>query len=216
MEPNIPIDDQPISATFFNESHWMTDFVTPHAPDIMLLHRDLVTGYTNIKDKVVACWNWVANQIKYVPYVKANISIEGKSYYQEDFWQTPSMVSKTRIGNCANKAFLLTSLLRNEMPAGDVHVVLGNLHNGHVSGHAWVEARIHGTDYIIEATRNDVALVEADRAKRYEPIHYFNDQTVTAVPGRTIMVPFSACYSNWLRDYLSWGYINEEHNHGQR
>ena len=215
MEHTIPIDDQPISATFFNESHWLSDFVTPSQPDILVLWNNITRGIGSIEDKVVACWDWVANEVKYVPFVRATINIEGLSYNQDDFWQTPAMVSKTHIGNCANKAFLLTSLLRNGLSADQVHCVVGNLYNGHASGHAWVEVSMNGGAYIVEATRNDVPLVEVGKAQRYEAVHYFNDQNILAVPGRTVLVPFSACYSNWLRDYLAWGYINEGgHEHG--
>jgi hypothetical protein len=204
----VPIDDQPISSTFFGEGHWLSDFVTPKQPDILALWDRITGKLPSPETKAVAAWDWVANQVRYKPFIKASIQVEGKSNSQFDYWQSPSMCAKTRVGNCVNKAFLLTSLLRNQFPEADVYCVLGNLHNGEVSGHAWVEATINGEDYILEATRNDVPLLETWKGHRYEPIHYFNDKIMLAVPGRTVMTPFHACYSNWLKDYLDWAYIN--------
>jgi len=207
MEQTVSIDNQPIAAGFFGEGKWLSDFVTPDQPDILMLWEKIIAGAKTQEDRITAAWDWVANQVKYVPFIKAEIRVEGVHSYQDDFWQTPSMVSKTLVANCANKAFLLTSLLRNELPPSDVYVVLGNLHNGHVQGHAWVQANIGSGEYIVESTRNDVPLLEVSKAPRYEPVHYFNDQTVLAVPGRTVMTPFEACYSEWLKDYLQWSYI---------
>jgi transglutaminase-like putative cysteine protease len=209
MEPSVvQVDDQPIAAKFFEEGAWLTDFITPGAPDILLLHSHITAGRSIQEDRCVACWDWVARQIRYSPFIAASINVGGKNDHTDDFWQTPSMCSHTKVGNCANKAFLLASLLRNELSDSNVYCVLGNLHNGHVSGHAWVEVNLHGVDYIMEATRDDVPLIPVEKAGRYEPVHYVNDRTVLAVPGRTVMTPFMACYSSWLKDYLDWSYIN--------
>jgi transglutaminase-like putative cysteine protease len=209
MESNVqPLDDQPISATFFGEGKWLSDFVTPAEPDILMLFKQITAGANSREEAIVACWDWVANQVQYKNFIKAQISIEGKSFYQEDFWQSPSLCSKTHVGNCANKAFLLTSLVRNILGPDQVHCVLGNLYNGHAAGHAWVEAVISGKPYILESTRNDVPMIQADTVERYEPVHYFNDHHGLVVPGRTVLTPFHACYSSWLKDYLDWSYIN--------
>jgi len=204
----IVINDQPIAAGFYGEGKWLSDYVTPGQPDIMTLYEQVTRGLSSIEDKLVACWDWVANEVKYKNFISAHINIEGKNSYQEDYWQTPSMCAKTHVGNCANKAFLLTSLVRNVLSPSEVYCVLGNLSNGHVSGHAWVEATLNGRDYILESTRDDVPLIEAVEGDRYEPVHYFNDVTVLAMPGRTVLTPFEACYSEWLRDYLNYAYIN--------
>jgi transglutaminase-like putative cysteine protease len=207
----IPIDDQPIAATFFGEGHWLSDFITPNEPDIEVLWEEITRGTATKRDKAVAAWDWVANEVQYKPFIKATIQVEGKTSTQTDFWQTPAMCSKTHVGNCVNKAFLLTSLLRRGFPSSEVYCVLGNLHNGAVSGHAWVEANIDGQDYILEATRNDVPLLEVSKGTRYEPVHYANDENIFAVPGRTVMTPFHSCYSSWLRDYINWAYVHGGH-----
>ncbi len=204
----VVIDNQPVAASFFNEGRWLTDFVTPEEPDIELLYREITKGLSSTVDKITACWEWVANQIKYKSFISAKINIEGRASSQDDYWQTPSMCARTTIGNCANKAFLLTSLVRNILSQDQAYCVLGNLYNGHQTGHAWCEISLQGKDYILESTRGDVPMIEAKAGDRYEPVHYFNDAVVLAMPGRTVMTPFSACYSDWLRDYIQWSYVN--------
>jgi len=208
MPDTIAIDDQPISATFFGEGRWLTDFVTPNALDIKELYKDLIQGITSLEDRIAALHNYVASQIKYTRFVKGKLWVEGKSSVQDDLWNLPSITARVKIANCANKAFLLCSLLRQDMPSSQVHCVLGNLYNGKPGGHAWVQAKFGGQDYIIETTRADVpALVPASSVDRYEAVHLFNDETAYAIEGRTVMEPFTACYSTWLKDYLDLAYI---------
>jgi transglutaminase-like putative cysteine protease len=207
MEQTIQIDDQPISAGFYGEGKWLSNYITPDEPDILTLWKEITQGIESQQDRIVAAWDWVANQVRYKPFISATISVEGKVSRQDDFWQTPAMCSRTHVGNCANKAFLLTSLLRNEFGPESVYTVLGNLYNGHPAGHAWVEVVVGGQEYIVEATRNDVPMSIATLTDRYEPVHYFNDSKVLAVPGRTVLTPFQACFSSWLKDYLDWNYI---------
>ena len=204
----IAIDNQPVAATFFGAGSWLTDFVTPDNPDVEMLWEDVTKGINGRTERTIAAWDWVANEVKYKPFIRATVSVEGKSSAQADYWQTPAMCMRTHVGNCVNKAFLLTSLLRREYPQNEVYCVLGNLHNGVVSGHAWVEATIDGITYIVESTRNDVPLLEVSKGDRYEPVHYINDKELYAVPGRTVMTPYHNAYSGWLKDYLDWAYIH--------
>ena len=208
MSEPITIDDQPISATFFGEGRWLSSFVTPNSLEVQTLHQELTRDIDELEDRIIACWNWVASRVNYTKFVKGKIWVNGHSSVQTDYWQTPSQLIRTRIGNCANKAFLLASLLRNELPATEVHAVLGNLYNGRAGGHAWVQANLGGMDYIIESTRPDgPPLIRAINADRYEAVHLFNDQEVHSIEGRTVMEPFTACFSTWLKDYLDWAYI---------
>jgi hypothetical protein len=113
------------------------------------------------------------------------------------------------VHNCANKAFLLTSLLRNLISSEDVYCVLGNLHDHDVGGHAWVQVQLDGAPYIMEATRPDIpAFIPAEAASRYEAIHFFNDKEVWMVEGRTALQPFTGSYSVWLKDYIDWVYVH--------
>lgn len=112
------------------------------------------------------------------------------------------------VHNCAVKSFLLASLLRNELPPDHIYVALGNLYNGKAGGHAWVKLILEEGEYYMESTMPTAPpLVPAVAADRYEAVHYFNDEKVFAVEGRTQLVPFTACYSDWLASYLHWAYI---------
>ncbi len=204
----ITMDDQPISATFFHEGRWLTEWVTPDAMEIQALYRQLTKDYPDRVDRIKAIHDWVSREIKYKPYINAKLWVEGKSSSSSDAWLPPSLTRRIGIGNCANTSFLLASLLRNELDPGEVHVVLGNLHNGKKGGHAWVQVKIEEQAYIVESTCPDLpALVHASVATRYEPVHYFNDKTAYAIEGKTVLEPFSRVYSTWLKDYLDHAYI---------
>lgn len=204
----IRVDDQPISATFFGEGRWLTDFITPDTLEIEKLYKDITKGISNRVDRLVALRDWVANEVRYVPFVKGKLWIEGKSSVQSDLWNSPAVTALVKVGNCANMSFLLTSLVRNELPPQEISCVLGNLHNGKPGGHAWVQCQLNSTTFIMEPTRADSpALVKALVADRYEAVHLFNDQEVETIEGRTVMTPFARCYSEWLTDYLDWAYI---------
>lgn len=211
MAAVIKIDDQPIAATFFNEVKNLTDFITPDALEVKDLYRQLTAGINSSRERILACWKWVAADVKYVKFVRGRIWIYGRSSVQKDYWQSPSMVIMTRVGNCANKSFLLASLLRNELPSGQVFCTLGNLYNGKPGGHAWVQLNLDDEWYTMESTMPTAPpLVPIAQTKRYEAVHFFNDDNVQAVTGRTQMIPFTNCYSTWLSDYLNWAYIERQ------
>ena len=203
------IDDQPISTTFFNESKWLTEFITPKNLEVNELYKELTRGARTIEDELRACWKWVATKVEYKKFIRGTLRVGNKVSVQNDLWMEPALVIRTREGNCANKSFLLASLLRNCLGTDQVFCVLGNLHNGAVGGHAWVEVNLgEGYNQIMETTRSDIEpLIPAISTDRYESIHYFNDEYLYAIPGRTLMKPFSACYSTWLKSYLDWAYI---------
>lgn len=206
----IAINDQPIAASFFGEGRWLTDFITPKASDVQDLYKAITSGIADATGRITACWKWVANQVKYVQFVKGKIWIAGQWSVQNDLWTYPSMTIHTKIGNCAVKSFLLTSLLRNELPASEIYCSLGNLYNGKPGGHAWVALKLPEGEYIMESTVPTApAMVSAEKAKRYESVHYFNDEEVYAVEGKTQLMPMAACYSSWLSEYLNWAYIEE-------
>lgn len=208
MERVVTTDDQPISATFFGEGKWLSEFITPDALEIRKLYLDLTRGVNSRESKIAACHQWVASEVKYKSIITGRLWVEGKSSVQRDLWMDPSMTKTVRVGNCANKSFLLTSLLRNELPPQAVHCVLGNLHNHNEGGHAWCLVRLGERDFVVEPTRSDVeALVPAFAASRYEAVHLFNDKESFVIEGRTVLEPFSACYSTWLKDYLDYAYI---------
>jgi len=205
------IDDQPIESTFFGEGKWLSEFITPGNLEIGNLYREITMGAISQEERIKACWQWVASKVRYKSFIKGKLQIENRVSVQHDLWCDPSIVARIRVGNCANKAFLLTSLLRNELPPDRVYCVLGNLYNGKAGGHAWTEVKLNDRNYISESTKSDVPpLVLAAKASRYEAVHYFNDQYAYAVEGRTVLVPFTACYSEWLSSYLDWSYIKSQ------
>ncbi len=211
MSNRIAIDDQPISATFFGEGRWLTDFITPNSIDIAGIYKDLTQGVPVLEDRIAVLHNYVASRIRYTKFVKGRLWIDGKSSVQDDLWNSPSITARVKVGNCANKAFLMTSLLRQELSSDQVHCVLGNLYNGKAGGHAWVQVALNGEDFIVETTRPDVhPLVPVSTTDRYEAVHLFNDEVALAIEGKTVMEPMTACFSTWLSDYLNWPYINEQ------
>ena len=202
------MDNQPIEATFFGEGRWLSSFITPHALEVEDLHAQLTDKLVNVEERLAALHQWVASEVRYKPFISGKLWVEGKASVQRDLWMQPSMTRRIQVGNCANKSFLLASLVRQELGPDSVYCVLGNLHNGKTGGHAWVQVNLNGRDYIIESTRPDVrTLVPTTSTDRYEAIHYFNDQRLYAVPGKTVLEPFTKCFSTWLRDYLDWAYI---------
>ena len=209
MVQPIAMDDQPISATFFGEGKWLTDFITPNALEVEELHDSITNGISDIEEKIAACWSWVANNVKYKQVIRGKLTIEGKTSYQNDLWNPPSTTARVGVGNCANKSFLLASLIRQDLSPDNVFCVLGNLYNGKVGGHAWCMVKLGDREYIVESTRADIQpLVPTFATERYEAVHYFNDQRTLAVEGKTVLTPMTMCYSQWLSDYLDWAYIN--------
>jgi hypothetical protein len=211
MPEIIEIDDQPMAAQFFGVGQWLTDFITPNSLEVQALYKDITQGTNNQEDRIAACWEWVAKNVRYVKLVKGKLEIHGQISLQNDFWVQPAITIRTRVGNCAVKSFLLTSLLRNEVGPENVYCVLGNLYNGDVGGHAWVQVQLPSGTYIMESTRSDIpAFIPIEVADRYEPIHYFNDKEVWMVEGRSTLQPITGSYSLWLKDYLDWVYIHGE------
>lgn len=207
----VAMNDQPIDATFFKEGRWLTEFVTPDAMEVEELYKELVVGLDTREERIRAIHEWVGREIKYRPFIKATLIIEGRMSTNRDCWLRPSITRRVKVGNCANKAFLVVSLLRQEMSPGDVHVVLGNLHTDKgTGGHAWAQVNIEDRPYVIECTREDVpALVpQGQTVDRYESILFFNDKSAYAISKKTIMEPFAVTgYAMWLKDYLDMAYI---------
>ena len=206
------IDDQPISSSFFGVGGWLTDYITPNAFEVRKLYMELMEGVPDdLEQQITALWAWVASEVKYVPFVSGQLRVGNYVSHQRDVWLPPSMVIKTKLGNCANKAFLLTSLIRNLLSADNVFCVLGNLHQPGEGGHAWVEVTINSIDFILETTHADmVPFTNRVKAEIYEDVIYVNDQGTYAIEGRTLLQPFCAVYAAWLKDYLNWTYINRE------
>ena len=71
-----------------------------------------------------------------------------------DYWTEPSEILEARAGDCDDKAILLTSILRNYLPADQVYCAFGLwILDGETGGHMYVVAEGEdGEDRIIEST----------------------------------------------------------------
>lgn len=208
IEIAIATDDQPIggrrgSATLMGESKWLSRWMDPLSLEVQELYRKLTKGMSAEEEKVRSCLKYVSDY-PYTRFVKVVSKVEGKTFVQEDAWLEPGAAIYSPALNCANRAFLLASLLRQEIPLERIWVVLGNLNFDGQDGHAWVLLRQSG-DYILESTTPVVSqrFVPVSVADRYEAVIFFNDKEVKMVPGLAVREPFSACYCvPWLEDYL--------------
>jgi len=203
----IIIDNQPIGgangATLLHEGRWLTEWVTPQNLEVQSEYERLTQGLTSSWDKVMACFNRVL-EIPYTQAVRVRVSVDGKTYVQDDAWLDPGQALKAPKLNCANRAFLLATLLRQEFPPDKVWVVLGNLNVDGQGGHAWV--LLHNSeDYILETTSPNISK-PIRHSEAHEGIVYFNDQQVRMVPDLKIREPFTKCWCvPFLADYLKKG-----------
>ncbi|KKN52929.1 hypothetical protein LCGC14_0607300 [marine sediment metagenome] len=207
MPTLIVADNQPIDARF-GDSIWLTSFITPNNPDVRLKYLEITQGILATNDKIDALWRYVA-EFKYKPIISSTLSTPGRKLHQEDTWFFPAEAMLLANLNCANRAFLLTSLLKNELPVpGQVYSVFGELtHNG-IGNHAWVQAQIEGRLYILEATITDKAraIIPASTLDIYKGKVYFDEETVYAVEDvdvcSVINERFSVCAIPFLENYL--------------
>jgi len=206
-----PADNQPIRASILNERRLLTSWVTPDSLEIQIKYNELTNGLESIQDKVKACLTYVA-AIPYTQFVKVTANVAGKTFVEPDVWLEPAGAIHAPKLNCANKTYLLVSLLRRELPPDDIWACLGNLNSDSQEGHAFGYIRLN-KDYILETTNPAVnnKLIPIDTVGNiYEDVVYFNDSGVRAVPQRQVREPFSACYNclPFLKDYLAKGLCN--------
>jgi len=204
----VKADDQPIQSRF-GDSVWLTDYITPHNPDVMLKHQQLVRPGQVAEDATAKLWEYVVT-LPYKPNIAAILKAGGQTIPQKDTWFFPAEVMQIRQSNCANRSFLMASLLKNILPApGQVYCVLGHITVDGIGAHAWVEANIRGKRYIIETTQPKIprVLMPAERAPDYQGIVYFDDNSVYTVTGganikEVLNAKFGVCAIPFLRQYL--------------
>jgi hypothetical protein len=217
----IPCDNQPIggghsAATLFSETKFLTDWIQSQSIDVQNKYDELTTGLQSTLDKIKVCLSYVSG-IPYTQFVRVSTHVGDKTFIQPDAWLLPEQaISVGKLNgrlNCANKTYLLVSLLRRELPPENIWACLGNLNmNHHQEGHAFGYIRLN-KDYILETTNPAVnnKLIPIDTVGNiYEDVVYFNDSGVRAVPQRQVREPFSACYNcvPFLKDYLAKGLCN--------
>jgi len=201
-------DNQPID-TRFGDAAWITDFITPNNPDVILKYRALTQGLIDPNDIAYACWHYIANQ-PYVPLVASHLSAAGKTFRQSDTWFYPAESIQLGVGNCSNKSFVLASILKNYFKApGEVYCVVGNLTLDGIGSHAWVEVNSRGRSIILESTQPNVtnALIPKHLAGAYEAKVYFDEKNVYTTDNKVsvrqvFQSHFGVCAVPFLKTYL--------------
>ena len=178
----VPADNQPIDSRF-GDAIWLTDLVTPGNPDILLKYQEVTRNISSPREKIIALWRYVS-RLPYRETIKAKLTAAGKTVTQKDTWFYPAEVVQVRQSNCANKSFLLASLLKNLLPdPGQVYCTFGYLNLQSPGAHAWVTLDKIGDRFIIETTQPNLPnpFIRASEALVYESIVYFDEQMVYTV-----------------------------------
>lgn len=117
--------------------HSISALVQPDDPQV----REVASILAESGDFIYNCQEFVHSFTQYEPE-------EG------DYWTTPAEILEARAGDCDDKAILLCSLLRNQLPANRVFCAFGFWKRwGRPGGHMWVMTDdLDGTDRIIEST----------------------------------------------------------------
>lgn len=205
----VKADNQPIISRPLHDSVWLTSLITPDNPDVMLKYQELTRGLESTEDRITALWRYVAN-LPYRETVRARITVNGRTVGQQDTWLFPSETIQVRVSNCANRSFLLTSLLKNELPVdSNIYCMLGHLNIDGIGAHAWSMLNISGIDYILETTqpRLERAFIPVSLAGAYDAVVAFDEKTVYTVDSGSnieeiLNAQFRICAIPFLEQYL--------------
>jgi len=196
----IKIPNQPIMARF-GETVWLTDFITPNNPDIKLLVNKYIASTQ--EETMWNLWQYVAN-MPYNEVVASTLYAAGLKIAQSDTWFYPGETVQLGVGNCANKTFLLVSLLKNL--GVDVHGVMGTWDD---NNHAWIQVEREDTFYYIETTSPKTEMFMTLDKEGYDPFIYFDNQEVFATEdSKDFTKIFKGKFIqpgvvDWFNDYLS-------------
>jgi len=201
------IQDQPIMARF-GETVYLTSFITPKNPDVLLKFNKLAAG--SRAETIWNLWQYVAN-LPYSRMVEAILQTPSMRIKQPDMWFYPAETMQVEVSNCANRAFLLTSLLKNMGEEG-VYCVLGQLEESPgmpIGSHAWVQIPVGGVPYYIETTARDLPGPLVPVGMPYNPFIWFDESSVYVSDNEADQsVIFNGKFVqpgaiDWLGDYLS-------------
>jgi len=193
-------DDQPINASMLGEDRFITSWVTPESLAIKQAHKAITNGIDDYRQRIEALWRFVRD-IPYVQFVSSRVSIGGRTIRQDDVWLDPAQALVAGQLNCFNKSALLASLIKQETE--NVYVCLNNVTYDGVGGHAIVY--LPEGDFVMETT-NPHIIHPWERASDidiYEPVIFFNDKEVRAVPGVDLEQPLGYCCVRWLEEYTN-------------
>ena len=205
----IMADNQPIAARWGEDAIWITDLITPKNPSVQLAYRELTKGITSQEARINALWYYVSH-MPYKEAIATSFSAGGKTFKQKDTWLFPAETMIVRVSNCANRSFLLASLLKNEFEAlGQVYCSIGQITLDGIGNHAWISLDIPGGPYIIETTQPnlDRAVISMNKATAYSPYLHFDESYVwTSIPNLNprdfLENRFGVCAVPFLKDYL--------------
>lgn len=191
----------------------LKDFITPHH----LMVKDLASTFTGDEREIVfAMWKWVGERIRYpemsngYEYRRLEAFTERGFFSvrpavvlqsQGDFWDYPTEVLSMRISDCDGTAFLLTSLLLNQLPPERVFAAIGNINIGSPQGHAWVEVEIDGSWYVLESTKknfNKARFISIHEASEYNAVYRFNSDKIYMVSDELVLSKCRPCCPLWI------------------
>jgi len=206
IDTALACDDQPTNgATLFGENRYLTSWVTPDNLEVQEAYKQLVEGIADQRARIVAVWEFVRD-IPYVQFVRTRVSVDGRTFTQNDTWLSPdeALKANTKL-NCFNKAVLLASLLRQELPADKVFVCLNNVNVDGIDGHAVGYLKLDSGDYLLETTNPGIKspFLKVEDADIYEAVLFFNDKTTAYIPDISLRMPLGLCCVKWLESYTN-------------
>ena len=176
---------------FAGEQHDIRDFVTPAQIEVVCLFEQLKSD--DPQQTLLNCWTWVNDNVAY-PTDRLGRTVDrqelisfGALHYinSTDFWFFPcEVIARARIarkygrkslGDCDDVAFVLVSVLRNQLSPQDVYCVMGDYFNSQAAGHAWVKCRLDGAWCIVDPTAKVGTPADPNR---YDEFVLFNDMEV--------------------------------------
>lgn len=122
------------------------DFFQPES--VAALAQSFDTG--DIDESITIAWQWVGQEIKYEA-VGSDIDFND-GYVTCLHCYTAEETLRRGQGNCVSKSALLGSILIHYLQPSDIRLVIGGFALDGVGGHCWLEVKLQGIWYLIEAT----------------------------------------------------------------
>lgn len=130
---------------------------------------------TNEDDFIMAAHQFVSDNVQYSGF-DSFLKLTPYYIFCKDCY-LPATVLNIGRSNCVGMSVLLESLLRNRIPANRTYLVIGQLHQGGVGGHAWVNVcRSDDHWYVLESTMPPMGWRrQSELESVYEPEALVND-----------------------------------------
>ena len=185
-----------VKARYGDQELDVREFVLPRGDMVARILEGITAGTPG--NLVWSCWDWVCREIEYPPlplatadYHREEAFLVGESMpwvgflpikrsTKLEFWQFPFETIDHRMGDCEDTSILLCSLLRNRLPADQVHVAVGKFLQ---YGHAWISLLDSGDRCVLESTLDAAFPYQVLDAYPYRPLLYFNDEQAFEVNG---------------------------------